>query len=576
MELPVVFLTFANDNSAHLGLLDEERKLICEHLIPLESKQFFQLYREPTATTDDIIDYLTKFKDRVILFHYGGHADSDSLMMTDQEGDAGGVAQLLAQQDKLKVVFLNGCSTKGQVDLLLNLGIPAVIASSVPINDTTAKDFAANFYLALANDHNLREAFEIAAGGVKFREGSDLQIHRGLKPRAAQAENVLPWGLYLNENNPDVLSWKLPKTSNKEIVIESTVASIVDRNKFVVNNLLTQELFQALAPYNDFLEFAMFKHQKGEEIDIRKIRQSIMDCLPAPIGDQVRRLFALDEVNLDRLEQLIHTYNSLAELVTFTMLTQLWDVKHINPNLAIPNESLEVINHYFELPTGQLSYYDYFKLLSAIRQVFDDNNVDYFVDELSELRRMIYEDIEYTAAHQYIQTIKQQLYKTQEKLSAEEVTDYCIEIEKHLGKVFNTFGFLVKYKLVTVKEIGLIKARHQEPEYNVIKVHLDNITAGLLDEQSVYDTFTDSNSVILLKSKKDLTEYLNLSPFIIDENALLGEKKSKLFFFSHFDKNSGTYHYKFSYNAADKLSVSEEKYPSVKTDLQNFIQLILG
>ena len=105
MELPVIFLTFANDHSAHLGLLDEERKAICEHLIPLESKQFFQLYREPTATTDDIIEYLTKFKDRVILFHYGGHADSDSLMMTDQEGNAAGVAQLLAQQDNLKLVF---------------------------------------------------------------------------------------------------------------------------------------------------------------------------------------------------------------------------------------------------------------------------------------------------------------------------------------------------------------------------------------------------------------------------------------------------------------------------------------
>ena len=87
------------------GLLDEERKIICEHLIPLESKQFFQLYREPTATTDDIIEYLTKFKDRVILFHYGGHADSDSLMMTDQEGNAAGVAELLAQQDNLKLVF---------------------------------------------------------------------------------------------------------------------------------------------------------------------------------------------------------------------------------------------------------------------------------------------------------------------------------------------------------------------------------------------------------------------------------------------------------------------------------------
>ena len=132
---------------------------------------------------------------------------------------------------------------KGQVELLLQLEIPAVIASSVPINDTTAKDFAANFYLALANDHNLKEAFEIAAGGVKFREGSDLQIHRGLKPRAAQTENVLPWGLYLNETTLMFYHGNFPRSSNKEIVIESTVASIADRNKFVVNNLTHTRTF---------------------------------------------------------------------------------------------------------------------------------------------------------------------------------------------------------------------------------------------------------------------------------------------------------------------------------------------
>ena len=41
------------------------------------------------------------------------------------------------------------------------------------------------------------------------------------------------------------------------------------------------------------------------------------------------------------------------------------------------------------------------------------------------------------------------------------------------------------------------------------------------------------------KEEEDVNQYLNLSPFIIDENAWKKEKGSKLFFFSHFDPPVG-------------------------------------
>ena len=88
MKLPVIFLAFANSAEDPLDLLDEERKAICDALIPLESQQYFQLYREPTADVADIIQYLTVFKDRVELFHYGGHANSDQLIMADNAAHA--------------------------------------------------------------------------------------------------------------------------------------------------------------------------------------------------------------------------------------------------------------------------------------------------------------------------------------------------------------------------------------------------------------------------------------------------------------------------------------------------------
>ncbi|MFK7810221.1 MAG: hypothetical protein AB8F74_20630, partial [Saprospiraceae bacterium] len=292
--------------------------------------------------------------------------------------------------------------------------------------------------------------------------------------------------------------------------------------------------------------------------------------------DQIRRLFALDEIGKERLEQIISTYNSLTELMVFALLSQLWDTKFLKSDADISAEAKKVINSYFQQEVEELSFYDYMKLLRAIREVFEENNIEFFIEEFSELRKLIYEDEVFSGAHEYLQMIKQQLYKERDKIGGDEMRNYCINGERHLSSIFAKLGFLVKYKLVTVKGIGLIKARHKNPTYRVKKVFLDNITAGLLDEEAMYDTFTDNNAVILLKAKDNFADYLNLSPFIIDENALIGERKSKLYFFSHYDKEKGNYHYKFAFNTGDKLMVNDQKYPEVKSDFTNFSQLILG
>ncbi len=69
MKLALVFLAFANDQDNHLPLLEEERKAITAELIPLASKQFFQLFTESSATTGDISRYVAEFKDRILIFH---------------------------------------------------------------------------------------------------------------------------------------------------------------------------------------------------------------------------------------------------------------------------------------------------------------------------------------------------------------------------------------------------------------------------------------------------------------------------------------------------------------------------
>ena len=151
MNTPLIFFTFANDPDAHLSLLKEESRLVFRALQELDRKEYLKIHREESAQAKDIFDGFTRYKDRVAIFHYGGHANGTHLQLEKGKGDARGLATLMGEQSNLKLVFLNGCSSKGQVKALFEAGVKAVIATSVPIQDRNAVRVAEQFYQALAN-----------------------------------------------------------------------------------------------------------------------------------------------------------------------------------------------------------------------------------------------------------------------------------------------------------------------------------------------------------------------------------------------------------------------------------------
>jgi hypothetical protein len=114
---------------------------------------------EARASLEQIFSRLIELRDRIAIFHFGGHAEPGRLLMESAfeaspaaEGCsayADGLAALLGQQRGLKLVFLNGCSTRPQVQRLITAGVPAVIATARPIRDDVAFDFALAFYTAL-------------------------------------------------------------------------------------------------------------------------------------------------------------------------------------------------------------------------------------------------------------------------------------------------------------------------------------------------------------------------------------------------------------------------------------------
>jgi len=103
------------------------------------------------------------------------------------------------------------------------------------------------------------------------------------------------------------------------------------------------------------------------------------------------------------------------------------------------------------------------------------------------------------------------------------------------------------------------KSRLKAPAYYIQRIILDGATVEE-DDIAVFTKYTDSRSVIMAKgvSADTFTEFLSLSPFIIDENALKGENLSKLFFYSHSDGDS--YVYRWAEDPDKKLRIGKETY----------------
>src|SRR5207253_2413236 len=103
-------------------------------------EQRWTVHRVLDTTIRDLVRGLQLYRDQVAVFHYGGHAGDYELLLQSPDGgrvvaDAGGLAGLFGTQRNLKLVFLNGCSTYGHVEGLLAAGVPAVIATSRPVED---------------------------------------------------------------------------------------------------------------------------------------------------------------------------------------------------------------------------------------------------------------------------------------------------------------------------------------------------------------------------------------------------------------------------------------------------------
>ena len=527
MNPPLLFLSFANDDDAHLNLLKEESRLLFRALEELDRKVYIRLYREESAEAKDIFEGFARYKDRVAIFHYGGHASGTHLRLEEGEGDTQGLATVLGEQDNLKLVFLNGCSSKGQVKTLFDAGVKAVVATSVPIEDRKAMEFAERFYDALAHKRSIGQAFKLAEAYLKTRYGSAVeQQFRSLELDDDQSllnedgEQELPWALYIQpEYREEILHYKLPYF--RPVGLPKDMIQYIGKS-FTANRFIVLVLDE-MCKYNPDI-YAQMVEQRGEETikkDSRHYPGLIIENFPWPIGSQIRLLRLYDKPNIERIEHLISTYVVTSQVLYYILLSDLWEQQR--------QQQAQVSWEHLPMSKGTYTKFDFlgqigplYKQLTSIGMPFV-SEYEMLVDALKQ------SDHPLNKAHQYLEQLRGQLKSNP---PSSDMDKLCQRTEQAVSLILRHAAFLAAYRMLTVRNILVNRSRFEPLVYELDMGPLNaaqGIDLNLYQDEAFRrkTSFADSYSVVLASNENRLDATLNLSPFIMDKNTFVQMKKSE-------------------------------------------------
>lgn len=576
---PVLLLTFSNDRDDYLSMIVAEQKAIKKALLDYEDNNYLEIRDVQHASTEEIFYLVNRYHQRLHIFHFGGHADQESLQLEREIGvvqnaNVRGIAGLLGTQQQLKLVFLNGCATEGQVKILLDSGVPAVIATRVAIEDREAQQFGAQFYQAMAGGSSIREAFRKAKAFIETKR-SDLVIQETKTSRGiilpTAGEREIPWGLYFQAEREAVLDWKLPVESPLEV--DFSTDQWKNRWESPVNDLLVNASLKAIRESEVVKDLARKIHRERKSgnsnrkpTDAEK-KDAIIRSYPAPISVHLRALFSKElseKYNESRLRQLVVAYRKTLEFLAHILLSDLWDHSHRHEGrLELPQKESLQLESFFELNEFTANAFDYFQLVDALLKIGHYNKVEFYVDAFAQYS-------EGWSGQSTLQAIKDHFQQMQTALESDIpsrlIETYGVSSEQQLTKLLEELHFLVHYKMAVVKNIEVKQLKNMPPTaFRHVIVELDNNyqDIGEKDRQQELAHPTDMESILLYRERLD--ESLNLSPFMLDENALIREYNSKMYSFSH--RTEKGLHYEWIENESDTLLISAGNYTQI---LQQF------
>ena len=257
---------------------------------------------------------------------------------------------------------------------------------------------------------------------------------------------------------------------------------------------------------------------EDDAIDPRLLGDLIIRNFPWPVGVELRRLFSGSMRQLDRmrLDQIFKTIERSMQFMSFIMISQLWrDVA--NGLIMVPDS----FKKDFESRFSVLSMGNYAWIIRMLTKFYSEQERDWFLPETVEF------DSKFLNALDFWVPERNEIGHYQINLTQEDIEKRCVEYEDKLAFILEKLSFLVKYKLVSVREIKVVKPKNQDPVFQHSVDILNSSDSGFKIQEIDETKFTDTQSVLLMKSIKSIDEYLNLSPLIIDTNCEVINDKEK-------------------------------------------------
>jgi hypothetical protein len=284
------------------------------------------------------------------------------------------------------------------------------------------------------------------------------------------------------------------------------------------NQDLIQKVFAAMIRYRPSL--GRYQPDKDEEdIDLRIIADLVIKSFPWPVGVELRRLFSgsMRQLGRLRLDQIFKTIERTIQFVSFVMVCQVWyDI--IRKKVTLPDQiKPEFSSRFASLTMGNFCW-----LIRTLATAYTDQKIEWFLPEMNEQF-----DNKFFGALDFWVPERNDIGHYQINLSEMEIEKRCVEYEERLIMILQRIAFFAKYRLVSVRDIKVIKPKIHEAKFHHIVDLLNSSDSDFIGEEIDETKFSDSQSVLLMKSIKSFDDFLNLSPLIIDTSSEVIDAKEK-------------------------------------------------
>jgi hypothetical protein len=286
-----------------------------------------------------------------------------------------------------------------------------------------------------------------------------------------------------------------------------------------INEDLILKVFAEMVKSRPSLSKYIPEKDEDEEIDYRIIGDLVIKNFPWPVGVELRRLFSgsMRQPGKLRLDQIFKTIERTIQFVSFVMVCQVWyDI--ISKKITLSDQ----VKSEFASRFGVLTMGNFCWLIRALATAYAEQKIEWFLPEMNEQF-----DKKFFAALDFWVPERNEIGHYQINLDEREIEKRCVEYEEKLTMILQRIAFFAKYRLVSVRDIKVIKPRIREVKFHHIVDLLNSSDSDFKGQEIDEPKFSDSHSVLLMKSIKSFDDYLNLSPLIIDTNSETIDAKEK-------------------------------------------------